>query len=334
MSDASSFPAAMPGAGPAPHAGSLRPEAISSAVAFLTDPKVSNAPLSQRVSFLESKGLSPSEIDAAMAQAGGGVVARTTPGPYPAYRFPYPPEAQQLGRDWRDWFIMAVVSGTIGYGIINLARKYLYPHLQPPNATILDSDLEALTAKYDEVAAQLSALEQESAGIKSGFDSQKELVETSLKEVEDAVKLVRNGEKKRDDDMSDMKREVDRIRDGMPKMFEKHREAQTSSLAEVQAELKSLKTLLVSRGAAAAGPSGIPAIGRTSTPTYGASKDSDALAASSSGSASPAKGYALPPPVKPSIPAWQLAQPNGAAGSSSKDSNGTLNGIDPASESS
>jgi peroxin-14 len=131
MSDPNGAPGAMQsfGGSPAPHPSSLRPEAISSAVAFLSDPKVSNAPLSQRVSFLESKGLSPAEIDASIAQTGAagarGMAGPTAgPGAYgPAYG-PYGinPQAQQQGRDWRDWFIMAVVSGTVGYGLISLAR--------------------------------------------------------------------------------------------------------------------------------------------------------------------------------------------------------------------
>ncbi len=223
-------------AGPAPHPHSLRPEAISSAVSFLSDSKVASAPLSQRISFLESKGLSAAEIDAAVTQTGGGGGGALmgpragapgggyySPGPYGV-----PPHiaaqqaaaaaAQQQGRDWRDWFIMAVVSGTVGYGLVGLAKKYLFPHLQPPNATILESDLEALTAKYDEVAAQLAALEAESQGIRAGLEAQRDVVEASVKEVEQAVTLVRSGEKKREADMDDIKREIDRIKDDIPRV--------------------------------------------------------------------------------------------------------------------
>jgi peroxin-14 len=66
-------------------------------------------------------------------------------------------------------------------------------------------------------------------------------------------------------------------------MFEKNKDSQTQSLAELQQELKSLKALLLSRGT-----------GLSSTP------------------ASP-----LPFPGRPSIPAWQLAgssQTNGVNG--------------------
>ena len=78
--------------------------------------------------------------------------------------------------------------------------------------------MEALTAKYDEVAAQLTALEEESAGIKTGLEQQKELIEQSLKDVEEAVTSVRGGEKKREEDMDTVKREVERIKDDLPRV--------------------------------------------------------------------------------------------------------------------
>jgi hypothetical protein len=46
---------------------------IQSAIEFLNDPKVAGAPLTQQIAFLESKGLSPSEIQAALASVNGSV---------------------------------------------------------------------------------------------------------------------------------------------------------------------------------------------------------------------------------------------------------------------
>lgn len=114
----------------------IRQDMVASAVSFLSDPKVQSATMSQRVSFLESKGLRPHEIDEAIRQSGQGAMsapgpsqygayAQGPPAPYygpGAYGAPYAPQPNQQGRDWRDWFIMAVVSGTIGYGVISLAK--------------------------------------------------------------------------------------------------------------------------------------------------------------------------------------------------------------------
>ncbi|EPQ30777.1 uncharacterized protein PFL1_01678 [Pseudozyma flocculosa PF-1] len=301
--------------------GPLRQDMVASAVSFLSDPKVQSASMSQRVSFLESKGLRPAEIDEALRQAGqGGPGAAMAPGggsyaqygaPAPYHAPPYgqmyaqPPPNQQ-GRDWRDWFIMAVVSGTIGYGVISLAKKYLMPHLQPPNANVLESDLDALTAKYDEVAAQLQALDAQTLAVKQGLDEQKAEVEKGIKEVEDCVKAVRDNEKRRDDEMDQIKRDVDNIKRELGTMFEQTKQAQTNSLSELQTELKSLKSLLVSRGSMGAGGA---AGGAPPAPAYGTGRMYSSGYGPGYGSPSlGTPGEVTPPQLpKPSIPAWQLA---------------------------
>lgn len=237
----------------------VRPEMVSSAVSFLSDPKVHSSTVSQRISFLESKGLSPDEIDEALRQTGtSGAITAGAAAPHsgPSHSIypqqqqqPYAPvyygaqhqhPPQQHDRDWRDWFIMAVVSGTVGYGIIQLARvrlsllalsflshltyflarlhpqKYLMPHLQPPNQTILESDRDELTAKYDEVAAQLAALDGETKAVKAGLEQQREAVERGIKDVEEAVKVMRDNDKRRNDDMDAVKSEVDSMKDQLP----------------------------------------------------------------------------------------------------------------------
>lgn len=307
----------------------IRPDMVTSAVSFLKDAKVQQSTVSQRVSFLESKGLSPDEIDEALRQTGtsGAITAGQAAQAGPSHSV-YPqqqPPQQQYGapamyyqngygqaqmppqsrdRDWRDWFIMAVVSGTVGYGVIALARKYLFPHLQPPNQHILEEDRDALTAKYDEVAAQLAALDAETKAVKAGVEEQREAIEKSIQEVEDTVKSLREADKKRADDMDTVKSEVDAMKDSLARMFEKTKEAQTASLSELQSELKSFKSLLVSRNSAAP-QSGLSSsvsagglAGRPFSP-FGANVTANA------GEGSPS--FTNTSSSRPSIPAWQLA---------------------------
>ena len=85
---------------------------LSSAVSFLRDPSTASSPLAQRIAFLESKGLTPPEIEQALATASGNA-----PGPqYGGAR------VQEFERDWRDWFIMGVIGGTVGYVAVKLAQ--------------------------------------------------------------------------------------------------------------------------------------------------------------------------------------------------------------------
>lgn len=296
--------------------GPVRQDMVASAVSFLSDPKVQSSSISQRVSFLESKGLRPNEIDEAIRQAGqsqaGGSsgyasYAAGPPSPYyggaPYRAYAGAAQTQQQGRDWRDWFIMAVVSGTIGYGVISLAKKYLMPHLQPPNANVLEADLETLTAKYDEVASQLQALDAQTLAVKQGLDEQKAEVEKSIKEVEDCVKSVRDNEERRDGELDRIRDDVDGIRKELDSLFEKSKQAQTNSLSELQSELKSLKSLLVSRGTVggATGGAALAPPRPYGVGGYGAGSYGSPTIGTPTGDASP------PHIPKPTIPAWQLA---------------------------
>jgi hypothetical protein len=114
----------------------MREELITSAISFLSDPKVQSAPLAKKVSFLESKGMTSEEIEEAMARANGkssstAVTTTTTtqpqgammvqpqPGMHLQHAPPLPPRPSY---DWRDIFIAAVLAGGVSYGVWTLAK--------------------------------------------------------------------------------------------------------------------------------------------------------------------------------------------------------------------
>lgn len=108
----------------------MREELITSAISFLSDPKVQSAPLAKKVSFLESKGMNSEEIEEAMARANGkssGAIATAPqqgsmmvqPGMAMQQAPPLPPRPAY---DWRDIFIAAVLAGGVGYGVWTLAK--------------------------------------------------------------------------------------------------------------------------------------------------------------------------------------------------------------------
>ncbi|KAJ7254035.1 hypothetical protein B0H12DRAFT_1115652 [Mycena haematopus] len=258
-----------------------RQELIRNAVVFLNDPTSQSSPLTHRIQFLEAKGLTPAEIDLAIRQAAQG--SSYTPAysqtPYPLM----PPPSYRW--DWRDYFITAVVSGTVTYGAVALFKKYLLPHLQPPTSTAYEADRDALTSQFDAAEALLKEIQAESAAVRAAVEAQKEKIDETTRSVDAMVQEVRDGETKTRDEMREMRDEINSIREMLPKMIERNKDSQTQSLAELQHELKSLKALLLSRG---------PTIASNSLPT------------------SP-----LPALGRPSIPAWQLA---GASSSMTPDS--------------
>ncbi|KAG2350442.1 hypothetical protein BDR05DRAFT_899421 [Suillus weaverae] len=250
-----------------------RRELVRNAVSFLSDFTTQQAPIAQRVQFLEAKGLTGPEIEEAMKQAASQTVrSQPTVQPYQTYGpAPYPSYPSQQW-DWRDYFITAVISGSVVYGAVSLFKKYLQPHLMPPAATAYEQDRDGLTAQFDAAEALLKEIQAETEAVKSAVYEQNERVDKVTKDVESVVVEMREGESKTRDEMREIRDEVENIREMLPKMIEKNKETQKESLSELQQELKSLKALLLSRGSASltSSPSTpIPLLaGRPSIPSW------------------------------------------------------------------
>ncbi|KAL8283952.1 hypothetical protein RQP46_005065 [Phenoliferia psychrophenolica] len=273
---------------------------LSSAVSFLRDPSTSSSPLAQRIAFLESKGLSPQEIELAMASASSSAPntnnngSGPAMGSYPRRGFGQGGSADEFDRDWRDWFIMAVVGGGVGWVAVKLAQKFLLPHLQPPNESDLEAAQKALEAKYDEAAELLKHLQTSTDSLTVSLDEQKAVVEADLVEVRKAVAEMREGEKRREEWAKGVGEQVDDVLKSLPGMLEKQASIQAQSLTDLQTELKSLKSLLIARRPATS-PS------TASLPPYGTAALPSTSTAETASPPRPAFS-----PRTPGIPAWQL----------------------------
>ncbi|WRT70880.1 uncharacterized protein IL334_007879 [Kwoniella shivajii] len=311
---------------------SNRQELIRNAVLFLNDPKVHSSSLTSRIQFLESKGLNEPEIQQALSQASNSPVGEGDrerlngrPPNVPRYNGEYgepygystgmihPPEPPR--RDWRDLFIMAVISGGVVYGLTALAKKYLLPHLQPPSTTSFQDTSSALTQSYDEAAKLLTDLTDQTTKLQSSIEEDRERVGNVVGEVEEALRSVRDSEERWREEMRDMRSEVESVRELVPKMIEKHSASQSMALSDLQNELRSLKTLLLSRQNQNQGPSQA----QSQQPQSNGSTQSGGI------SSTTAAANALLTPRGKGIPAWQLPSSSSSTGTPSGSST-PLNG--------
>ncbi|KAF7970580.1 hypothetical protein HWV62_23577 [Athelia sp. TMB] len=190
-----------------------RQELVRNAVAFLADPSAQASSLTQKVQFLEAKGLTAPEIEDALRLAGSNQTARPYQAPYQApYGANYgassfaTPSTQW---DWRDYFIATVVAGS---------AKYLLPNLRPPAVTAYEADKNALTAQFDVAEALLKEIQAETAAIKSAVEEQKERVDKTTEDVQAMVKEMHDGEIKTRDEMRELRDEVNNVREMLPKV--------------------------------------------------------------------------------------------------------------------
>ncbi|EPS37609.1 hypothetical protein H072_8695 [Dactylellina haptotyla CBS 200.50] len=247
----------------------MREDLIQGAVGFLQDPSVATAPLDKRIAFLQSKNLTPDEIASALQRTGvdpslipnlGAPAAYSAP-PRPAGfgqgygggggYFTQVQRQEPPGRDWRDWFVMATVSGGVGYGLYQLAKRYVVPVIAPPTPEALAADKAAIDTAFSDAFALLESLKTDTEALKEAEEKRNTKVDQALDEVERVVETLRESSKRREDETKRLNDEVRNLKDLIPKALEGQKESQAASLKDLQAELKSLKALLVNRASAA-----------------------------------------------------------------------------------
>ncbi|KAH8695360.1 peroxisomal membrane anchor protein conserved region-domain-containing protein [Talaromyces proteolyticus] len=317
-----------------------REELISSAITFLQDPSVASSPLEKRIAFLQSKNLTQEEIDIAIARAGDETVQSTTTttapvgysqqqspvyrqsAPPPGYGYPpygqWQPPPEVPRRDWRDWFIMATVTGGVGYGLYFLAKRYVVPLIAPPTPPQLEQDKQSIDEQFTRAFALIDQLSSDTAALKSAEEARTERLDAALREVENVVSELKSSTRRRDDDTRRISEEVKNLKDSIPKALEGAREGNETRLKELGTELRSLKVLLnnrLSTGSSSTNPAPSPAppvSDPVSQPSITASNSATPVTvpttqtASTSNTNSPLSQLGR----SASIPAWQMAAAN------------------------
>ncbi|KAL8768623.1 MAG: hypothetical protein Q9209_005182 [Squamulea sp. 1 TL-2023] len=248
----------------------VRDDLISSAVSFLQDPSVIGSSLDKRIAFLQSKNLTQEEIDVALARAGDSSSQTTSaPPPPPSYGYPnqqimrqpsgygygYGPSpsnpwSQPLEpprRDWRDYFIVATLTSTLGYSLYALSRRYILPLISPPTPPQLESDKASIDASFARAFALIDQLATDTSAIKKSEEERTTKVDTSLNAVNVVVDELKESNKKREVENRMIADQVHSLRDLVPKALEGWKTQSDNRLEELREEVKSLKKLLATR---------------------------------------------------------------------------------------
>lgn len=240
----------------------IREEIVASAAQFLQDPSVASSPVENRIAFLKAKNLTEEEVHAALARAGG------EPGPAPSYAAPpvghvpgqppanyggYPPYGWQPPppevprRDWRDWFIMATVVGGVGYGLYTLGKRYVYPLVAPPTPERLESDKKSIDEQFEKAFTLVDQLAKDTEEVKAAEQQRNEKLNDALTELETVISELKSSNRRREDEAQRIRDDVQGLKDSIPKALDAQKTSSDTRLQEVNAELKSLKTIISQR---------------------------------------------------------------------------------------
>ncbi|TGO14797.1 hypothetical protein BTUL_0048g00360 [Botrytis tulipae] len=209
--------------------------------------------------------ISAEEVDAALGRASGEqspapqnysnyapqqqLVRQPQPGyggyqQYP-WQQPSPPEVPK--RDWRDWFIMATVTGGIGYGAYFLAKRYIYPIIAPPTPPQLEQDKKEIDDSFEKAFSLLDQLAKDTETLKTTEQERTERLDIALTEVETVINELKSASRRRDEESRRMGDEVRGLKDLIPRAMEGQKEVTDNRLKELAVEMKSLKTLMGQR---------------------------------------------------------------------------------------
>lgn len=251
----------------------MNEELIASAVGFLKDPNVGASPLTKKVEFLESKGLSASEIEEALKRANGDVsnnrsmsgtgstssptsnAAATTntaatsstgsPG-YPPIDY-YNSSPPLPERSWKDYFIMATATAGVTYGVYQVVSKYLIPSIIPPTQSSIEKDMEKIDEEFIKIDKLLEQLTEDQSEIKQANETKLKEIDTVINNVNDFLSKYNKDKLSFDDDLRLMKLEIDNLRNSVEKNMSGTKENIREELSDIGEELTSLKQLIISK---------------------------------------------------------------------------------------
>ncbi|KFY91908.1 hypothetical protein V500_04400 [Pseudogymnoascus sp. VKM F-4518 (FW-2643)] len=285
----------------------IREDIVASAVTFLQDPSVAASPVESRIAFLQSKNLTPEEVDAALARAEGSqaaapsyanyapqqqqVARQPPPGYGGGYQQQWQPQAppELPKRDWRDWFIMATVVGGVGYGLYTVAKRYVVPLIAPPTPPQLEQDKASIDASFEQAFSLLDQLSKDTDALKSAEEQRTTRLDAALADVESAISELKTSARRRDDESRRTADEVRSLKDLIPKAIDGQKESTDARLVELNAELKSLKKLMGQRMAPASPQPSTFGVGPSARATITPSNITPAPSApQSNGTSSPA----------------------------------------------
>ncbi|KAL2262206.1 hypothetical protein VTK26DRAFT_2164 [Humicola hyalothermophila] len=343
----------------------IREDLVASAAKFLQDPSVASSPVEKKIAFLQAKNLTQEEVAAALARVNpeaAQVQTHTAQVPAsapvvqpPAYYGQYPPQYPPYGwqtapqppprRDWRDWFIMATVVSGVSYGLYSLGKRYVYPLIAPPTPERLEQDKKSIDEQFEKTFALVEQLAKDTEALKASEKERTERLDGALNELETVIGDLKSANRRRDDEAQRVRDEIQSLKDSIPRAMNSQKDLTDARLREVNAELKSLKTLITQRMNPTATSTSVsnylrPTASGNATPnspaatpaptvedasgTQGAKEEAPKPAAQDSASSSNrGSPFGIGMPGKASIPAWQMMATKSAGSSSSSAVNGT-----------
>lgn len=250
---------------------------------------------------------------------------------------------------------MATVVGGVSYGLFSLGKRYIYPLVAPPTPDRLEQDKKSIDEQFERTFTLVEQLAQDTEALKAAEQERTERLDTALGELESVLTELKSANRRRDDEAQRVRDDVQGLKDAVPRALNNQKDLTDTRLREVNAELKSLKTLITQRmnptatsnsvgnylrpSSGNATPASVPALSTSAVTPIGGSENAGHVngngkaasvedepkfpeyTSSGLGRNSPFSS-GMSGAAKASIPAWQMMAAKGASSSSTAVTNG------------
>jgi len=213
--------------------------------------------------------------------------------------------------------------------------------VSPPTPERLEQDKKSIDEQFEKTFALVDQLAKDTEALKTAEKERTERLDTALTDLETTISELKAANKRRDDESQRVRDDVQNLKDSIPRGLNNQRDLTDTRMREVNAELKSLKTLITQRMNPTATSTSVssflrPTASGNATPSSPATTPAPAESATAGTKEEPkpaaqdplanaprASPFSSGMQAKASIPAWQMMASKSAESSGTPAVNGT-----------
>ncbi|KAL6948766.1 hypothetical protein ACO0QE_001239 [Hanseniaspora vineae] len=230
-----------------------------SAVEFLRDESIKDAPLDKKKEFLKSKGLSEDQIQQALLESAQtnhdlpnepksslNLNSENSTQDFhssgkPQYEYyAVPPPLPR--RDWKDYLIMATSTAGVLYGCYSLTKNHIVPRIFPKEHSQLEQDKNDINQKFSKLDEALERLELQEKELKAKEEEKVKQLEETLKSLTETLEETESSKRKMDTEFRLMKAELLSLQNTVDKFFLDN--TKMNDMDNIAKEINSLKLLM------------------------------------------------------------------------------------------
>lgn len=128
-----------------------------------------------------------------------------------------------------------------------VTKRYIYPLVAPPTPDRLETDKKSIDEQFEKTFALVEQLAKDTEALKAAEQERTERLDTALGELETVINDLKSANRRRDDEAQRVRDDVQNLKESIPRAMNNQKELTDNRLREVNAELRSLKTLIAQR---------------------------------------------------------------------------------------